>query len=382
MTPREYLESIMPTREMVDHFVKPHDASMHVPPELAKIMCNNAQSAFDPEIGWVVCDGFRGGSVDESKGFYTYDADGARHVVNYADRPCRVHTYGNSFTHCDQVSNGETWQEYLAAHLLEPVRNYGVGGHSVYQAYRRMLRVEAEHPAEYIILNVWDDDHFRNLDAWRSIRMNRQGRFTLPHLRVNLEAGTFEEHENLCRTPEEMYRLCDADWVWETFQDDPVLHAVMARKGAVDSGQVMAKGLGGDLRNAKSDAEAYVMHTEAALFATRCVIEMTEKFVKENGKKLLVILSFGKRHVVEALENKPLFDQTFLDWLGTKDLPVIDLRDAYKKEHAHSKLSADAFLDPYYIGHHTPLGNFFFAWAIKNKMVAWLNPKPLPYRGE
>jgi hypothetical protein len=380
MTPREYLESIMPTREMVDHFVTPHDASKSVPPELASIMCNNAQSAYDPEIGWTVCDGFRGGSVNDSKGFYQYDSDGARHVVNYPDRPCRIHTYGNSFTHCDQVSNGETWQEYLAAHLLEPVRNYGIGGHSVYQAYRRMRIIEAQHPAEYIILNVWDDDHFRNLDAWRSIRMNRQGRFTLPYLRVNLDAGTCTEHENLCQTPEELYRLTDPNWVWETFQNDPILHATMARKGDQTSANIMAKGLGGDLKNAKSDAEAYVMHTEAALFATRNVIEMAEKFATETNKKLMIILSFGKRHVVEALEEKPLFDQTFVDWLSTKDLPCIDLRDAYKKEHANSKLSADAFLDPYYIGHHTPLGNFFFAWAIKDALVNWLNPKPLPYQ--
>ena len=81
MTAREYLESIMPTREMVDHFVTPHDASVNAPKELARIMCNNAKSAFDPEIGWVVCDGFRGGSVDGSRGFYMYDDDGARHVV-------------------------------------------------------------------------------------------------------------------------------------------------------------------------------------------------------------------------------------------------------------------------------------------------------------
>ena len=97
MTRREYLESIMPTREMVDHFVTP--AKADVPIELAKIMCNNAQSAFDPEIGWVVCDGFRGGGIGNSRGFYAYEKDGARRVVNYADRPCRIHTYGNSFTH-------------------------------------------------------------------------------------------------------------------------------------------------------------------------------------------------------------------------------------------------------------------------------------------
>ncbi|MDA0709718.1 MAG: hypothetical protein O3B73_05845 [bacterium] len=380
MTAREYLESVMPTREMVDHFVTPHDAAKQVPPELARLMCNNAQSAYDPEIGWTVCDGFRGGSVDNANGFYQYDSDGARHVINYADSPCRVHTYGNSFTHCDQVSNGETWQEYLAAHLLEPVRNFGIGGHSVYQAYRRMLKIEAKTPAEYIILNVWDDDHFRNLDAWRSIRMGRQGRFTLPYLRVNLASGTCTEHENLCQSAEALYRLCDPNWVWETFGDDPILHAVMARKGQGAAGRDMARGLGGDLANAKSDAEAYVMHTEAALFATRHVIELSETYARKNGKKLMILLSFGKRHVVEALEERPLFDQTFLDWLGARDLPVIDLRDAFKKEHAHSKRDADAFLDPYYIGHHTPLGNFFFAWAIKDRLVEWLDPKPLPYR--
>ena len=59
---------------------------------------------------------------------------------NGGDRPCRMNTYGDSFTQCHQVSDGETWQEYLAAHLGEPVRNFGVGGYGVYQAYRRMLR--------------------------------------------------------------------------------------------------------------------------------------------------------------------------------------------------------------------------------------------------
>ena len=29
------------------------------------------------------------------------------------------------------MNDGETWQEYLAAHLREPIRNYGVGGYSV-----------------------------------------------------------------------------------------------------------------------------------------------------------------------------------------------------------------------------------------------------------
>ena len=62
--------------------------------------------------------------------------------ARYAGRPCRINTYGDSFTQCHQVSDAETWQEYLAGHLGEPIRNFGMGGYGVYQAYRRMVREE------------------------------------------------------------------------------------------------------------------------------------------------------------------------------------------------------------------------------------------------
>ena len=377
---REYLKSIAPTKAMIDHFVSAQDAETEIPVDLGGIMCNNAKSTYDPEIGWVVCDGFRGGSVDGSRGFYAYDpVDGARRVVNFPDRPSRIHTYGNSFTHCDQVSDGETWQEYLAAHLQEPIRNYGIGGHSVYQAYRRMRMVEPNHPADVVILNVWDDDHFRNLDAWRSIRMGRQGRFTLPHLRVNLEAGSCEERDNLCPNADDLYQFLDEDWVWEAFQDDPVLKAVMARKGGGDD-QTALDAFGAiDLANSGSDAVVYHAQTEAALLATQFTIEQAAAFCEESGKKLLVLLSFSRGSVQQALSNEPLFDQTFLDWLSASDYDWFDLRDAFREDYARHNVSIDHYLDPLYIGHHTPRGNFFFAWAIKGWLVEQLDLKPSPY---
>ena len=377
---REYLISIMPTRAMVDHFVSAQDADTEIPIDLGGIMCNNAKSTYDSDTGWVVCDGFRGGSVDGSRGFYSYEADGARRVVNFPDRPSRIHTYGNSFTHCDQVSDGETWQEFLAAHLQEPIRNYGIGGYSVYQAYRRMRVVEPNHPADYVILNVWDGDHFRNLDAWRSIRMGRQGRFTLPHLRVNLETQSCEEFDNICPKAEDLYQLLDEDWVWETFKDDPVLKAVMARKGDGDDQAALDAFGASDLANSGSDAVVYQAQTQAALFATRCVIEKASSFCEETGKKLLVLLSFSRRSVREALANEPLFDQTFLEWMSASDYEWFDLRDPFREDFARHKVSIDDYLDPLYIGHHTSRGNFFFAWALKERLVEWLEPKPLPYR--
>ena len=378
---KSYLESILPTREMVDHFVQPHDDRTDIPVDLGGVMCNNAKSTFNGELGWLLCDGMRGGSVHGSRGFYAYEEDGARRVVNFPDRPCRINTYGNSFTHCDQVSDGETWQEYLAAHLQEPVKNFGIGGFSVYQAFRRMKVVEPHTPAEYVILNIWDDDHFRNLDAWRSIRMGRQGRFTLPFIRVDLAEESCVEHENICKTPEEVYRLCDPKWVWETFGDDPMLHAALTRKGVAENARAMARSLGADsaLSNAESDAALHRLHTEAALLASRHVVQLAEQFSASYHKKLLLILSFSRRNVAAALNGETPFDLSFLEWLKPRKIPLIDLRDAFVEDYAQSCASVETYLDRYFIGHHTPAGNFLFSWAIKDRICDWLDPKPIPY---
>ena len=42
--------------------------------------------------------------------------------------------------------------------------------------------------------------------------------------------------------------------------------------------------------------------------------------------------------------------------------------------------SVEEFLAPFYIGHHTPLGNFVTAWAMKDAVVEWLGDEPpAPY---
>ena len=59
--------------------------------------------------------------------------EGERLLSNYSEKKCRINTYGDSYTMCHQVSDHETWQEVLAAHIQEPIRNFGIGGWSVYQ---------------------------------------------------------------------------------------------------------------------------------------------------------------------------------------------------------------------------------------------------------
>ena len=87
--------------------------------------------AFDDELGYKLRDSCPKDGVDSSFTVARFQPGGEQLMLNFADRPCRINTYGNSFTQCSQASDGETWQEYLAAHFGEPIRNFGVGGFGV-----------------------------------------------------------------------------------------------------------------------------------------------------------------------------------------------------------------------------------------------------------
>ena len=372
MDARAYLQQHVKSREVIDAFLKrdyddAYDAANH-------------GWTYDAELGWTLIDSIRSDGIDGCKTYYHYEPTGARRRVHSPDQTARIHTYGDSFTHCDQVSDGETWQEYLAAHLREPIENYGVGGYSVYQAYRRMRKVEREHPAEYIVLNVWDDDNFRNLDAWRTLRFGKGSRcgFTLPHIRVDLDADSVEERENLCPTPDDVYQLGDLDWLVGTFANDPVLAAVLevisARSSAASDEVPLGFGLPGEANILKSQL------ARKALRATRHVLEKTEAFVKETDRKLLVVLSYSGGGILRALRGEPTWDQELVDFLHTRDYPFIDLRQNHLAEFNRFDLDPETYIARYYIGHYAPAGNFFFAQALKDAFVEWLDPVPLPYR--
>ncbi len=381
MNAREYLKNVVRTEEEVKAFVCPEVK--------ADPVANNLGWTFSPELGWVLKDSVREDGVDGSRTFYHYEECGARKKTNAAGLPCRIHSYGDSFTHCDQVSDGETWQEYLAAHLREPIENYGVGGYSVYQAYLRMLLIERARPAECIVFNIWDDDHYRSLDAWRAIRFGRKTQcgYTLPHLRVDLAKRQCTEMPNPCRRAEEVVHLADLDYAEKTFADDPVLQTVLATRtagaGAVDEPMSVPVSFGLDRPGGDEDDRVRQLkdaHTRAALFSSCRVIDWLERFAAETHKRVLIVLSHGTGAVREALTGRPWWDRTFVDYLKTKAFGVVDLREAHVRDYARHRIDVDDYLSQYYIGHYSPRGNYFHAWAIKDPLLELLDPKPLPYR--
>ncbi|MBM3237496.1 SGNH/GDSL hydrolase family protein [Candidatus Poribacteria bacterium] len=391
ITTRKFLEEAALTKEIIDRFLDPNAHNW---------------ATFDAELGYVLHNSTVKDGLDGSYSIYRYHPSGERRLLNFAEQPCRINTYGDSFTQCHQVSDGETWQEYLAAHLGEPIRNFGVGGYGIYQAYRRMLKEETKSSAEYVILNIWSDDHFRSIYKWRWIHIPGYRR-NLPqkniskteacmfhanpwaHLRLNPESGEFEECENPYSTPESLYQLCDKEHIYENFKDDFEVQAFLAQQNVTDIKieilQRMAEVLEipADFSSPEATAKtAQALLRECAFRASMYIVDKAKAFAKTEGKKFMILLSYSSGDVINACKNIPRFDQLFVNYLKENEFLFVDVLQKHVEDFKVFNCSPEEYVQRYYIGHYNPNGNHFFAFAVKNDIVKWLEPKPPTYREE
>ncbi|HVC95349.1 MAG TPA: SGNH/GDSL hydrolase family protein [Pirellulales bacterium] len=330
-------------------------------------------SKYDAQLGYLHVDrDFREG-VDGSVCTYRYDPTGARHMVAHAEKACRINTYGDSFTSCEQVSDGETWQELLAAHLGEPIRNFGIGGYSVYQAYLRMKREEPRSPARLMIVNIFDDDHYRNLLSWQRIRFGVNRKSTnppVPHVKFDAVTGELVECANPCPTAESLDQLCDLDTCFASMENDYVLGRYLEREsGRKPASAVVPGGTDFDDRD----------FTRDALRSTMWIVEKIDQFAAKEGRKVLYVLSYGAQRIRQFVKQGNRFDQPLVDFLDSRGSPCVDLLKTHTEELARLKMDLDAYLSRYYIGHYNPLGNFFCAFALKRQLVEMLDPPPPAY---
>ena len=362
---------------------------------------------FDPEIGYFPRNIVLKDGMDFCRTTYTYEPAGQRKMINYADQPCRINTYGDSFTQSQQVSDDESWQERLAAHIGEPIRNFGIGGHSVLTACRRAMRIEeGECSAEYLLLTIYDDDHVRNLDASRWVRTQWNDRdrprdhawplHGLPwvHLRYDPSKESFVEVPGLCRNGDDLRKLCDPDHFYQIFHDDQIIRLFALEKGGearFDDLEVIAEALKikVNLRDtANRVTEAVKLRVMYGLKSTEYILDKLLTWAETNNKKLIVPLAYSEGEIINFLKGGERFDTTFIDYLKRKKITWFDSLQKHKEDFADFRITPEKYIDRYFIkpaaaavfGHYNPLGNTFFAFAMKDDLVNWLNPKPPAYR--
>ena len=354
---------------------------------------------FDPEVGYTLGRFLPHDGLHDSWTISTSLDNGQRTPWLYADQLCRLNTYGDSFTQCHQVSDGETWQEYLAAHLGEPVRNFGMGGFGVNQAYRRMRRVEtSDLGAEYVILYIWGDDHCRSVMRSRHAATHRvwddqngrlfHGNFWA-NIEIDLTTGQFTERPNLCPTPDALLQMCDPDFMVESLHDDLMVMLYAMERFDVEGDMPLLNQLAHHLSEAPIDTSDPQTTLEGVtrlklaygFAASRYLVDQAQQFLDGLGKQLLVCL-LCPTATNQVLNGQPRYDQAFADHLREADFRVFDMNEIHGEDFGDFNLSVDDYRRRYWIGHYSPAGNHFFAYYLKNTVVDWLEPKPRTYRGD
>jgi hypothetical protein len=368
--------------------------------ELDIFLYENSWAQFDPEVGYIMGNYMPHDGMDDSYTISTVHNDGRRTSHVYGNKTCRINTYGNSFTQCHQVSDAETWQEYLAGHLGEPVQNFGMGGFGVYQAYRRLVRRESvDKNSGYVILYLWGDDYVRSVFRCRYVtyytKWNDHGGYMFhgnfwSNVEMDLDTGQLTEKENRISKKEDVYNMTDPEFMYENLKDDLMVQLYLLGYNMVNT-DVDTKGLNrlaeilalpsvdfsdneGMLRTANALKNRYSFE------ATKYILRKTKEFCTNNNKNLLLI-HFDPYAVFRPMTRGEIrYDQEVIDYIKDSGFKYFDMNEVHLKDYKKFSLSLDEYMERYFIGHYNPSGNHFFAYSLKDTIVDWLDPKPITYQ--
>lgn len=128
---------------------------------------------FNPTLGWSI----KHNGISE---LYQANSSGIRSDREYsltlADGILRVATFGDSFTHCDDVKNNETWQAIIESYTSTiEVLNFGVGGYGLDQAYLRYIEDGRQYKPDIVLIGFMSENIFRNINTYRPFLFPKTG---------------------------------------------------------------------------------------------------------------------------------------------------------------------------------------------------------------
>ena len=205
---------------------------------------------------------------------------------------------------------------------------------------------------------------------------------------MDLQTGQFVERENLLPTREALYQMTDPQRMVDLLKDDLALQLFAFKVGLIrDVDRKRISELAARLdfpidwnQDATLRSQADRLLDRYSLCATRFVLEKAREFARQNGKKLLVVLFDPGRVLPQLVEGRARYDQEIVDFLRENGFTYFDMNVVHVEDFKCFRLTYEQYRQRYFIGHYNPSGNHFFAYSIKDKVVEWLDPKPITYQ--
>jgi hypothetical protein len=134
--------------------------------------------------------------------------------------------------------------------------------------------------------------------------------------------------------------------------------------------------------------EANKLHLAYAMRSTMFIVDKFAAWARQNNRKLMVLLSYDVPSVRNFIQKRTRWDGEMLAYLKKNRILHVDCLAKAAQEYKAFKIPVDQFIARHYVGragaqvfgHYNPAGNFWFAHAIRQEVVNWMNPKPVSYR--
>ncbi|MGC8657791.1 MAG: hypothetical protein ACP5U1_01830 [Desulfomonilaceae bacterium] len=124
---------------------------------------NNGFRMFHPVLGWDYPPNIVYQNVDGIT--YHHGPHGER-ITCSSYKDTSIATYGDSFTYCENVEDGCTWQTFLAHKLNQNVLNFGVGGYGTDQAVLK-YQLQTKIKTKIVMLCILPENINRVVNIYR-----------------------------------------------------------------------------------------------------------------------------------------------------------------------------------------------------------------------
>ena len=325
--------------------------------DLARLLADDlGYLTYSARLGWTIKPGGRGD-------MYRANAQGIRADREFARLPppgmLRIAAFGDSFTHGDEVSNEDTWQEILMReHPAVEAMNFGVGAYGLDQSFLRYQHDGADYGARVVLMGFMPENLFRHVNVYRPFYVPNSGvalakpRYELDQGRLVLLDNPMRElagyRELLAHPERELPRLGAHDLFFQVRPHEGALDLPLARvvKSARWAWTDWRLGVSGGSYDTSGEP----------FRVTAAIVEAFAAAVNRNGSLPIFVVYPRRRDVERFRRDGTRHYAALIDHCQARGIRVIDL--------VESLGSAGAPLDTLVVRHYTPAGNRVVADAI------------------
>lgn len=328
----------------------------------------------DPELGWTIRPG---GSTE----LYHANSQGLRGATPYAPRRrldrIRIETFGDSFTHGDDVADPQTWQAQLeASDPRYEILNFGVPSYGLDQAFLRYQREGPAYTPDIVVIGFLSENLYRTVNRFRPFYRPPTGvplskpRFVLRGGKLALLANplpSLDDYQRLLDDPvPSLEALGENDYYFERMQSRAAIDLLpSARLATVVKTRFLADQI---IRNGiyAADSEAF----QVTLHLFDAFVEQ----VQSDGATPLIALYPTSTDLRAHRAGKPRVYAPLLEALNERGYLVVDLLDAFETRGADERPQDLIGL------HNTPLGNRIVAEHMREALDRIARPGKSPAR--